>query len=157
MEPVIQARRASECVSLPSPATAAGLLGKQDPASICNGWSKSEFRVADTHSLARRACIVVRSDPLLHTGGKPETRSFSESDLGIAVFRNQSENFTAGRYNRSKRFSYAKANVSLNEHVEPTGLFRPVVISRVILKHRVHSAIHSLAMTFCPSRFRFAD
>ena len=76
-----------------------------------------------------------------------------ESGHRIAVFRNQSGNFAAGRYNRSKRFSYAKANVSLNEHVEPTGLFRPVVISRVILKHRVHSAIHSLAMTFCPSRF----
>jgi hypothetical protein len=70
MEPVIQARRASECVSLPSPATAAGLLGKQYPASICSGWSKSEFRVANTHSLARRACIVVRSGPLLHIGGK---------------------------------------------------------------------------------------
>jgi hypothetical protein len=89
----------------------------------------------------------------LHTGGKPETMSFRESCLGIAVFRNQPRNFAAGRYDRSKRFSYARANVSLNEHVEPTGLFRPVVISRVILKHRVHSAIHSLAMTFCPLRF----
>jgi hypothetical protein len=100
-------------------------------------------------------CGTVR--PAAAHGGKPETRSFRESCLGIAVFPNQSGNFANGRYNRSKRFSYAKANVSLNEHVEPTGLFRPVVISRVILKHRVHSAIHSLAMTFCPSRFRFAD
>ena len=81
MEPVIQARRASECVSLPSAATAAGLLGKQYPASICSRWSKSEFRVANTHSLARRACLVVRSGPLLHPWGKPETRSFRESDL----------------------------------------------------------------------------
>ena len=153
MEPVIQVRRASECVSLPGPATAKGLIGKQYPASICSGWSKSEFRVANTHSLARRACIVVQSGPLLHPAGKPETRSFRESGLRIAVFRNQSGNFAAGRYNRSRRFSYAKANVSLNEHVEPTGLFRPVVISRVILKHRVHSAFHNFAMTFCPSRF----
>ena len=153
MEPVIQARCASECVLLTSPATAKGLLGKQYPASICSGWSKSEFRVANTHSLARRACMVVRSGLLLHPGGKPETRSFRESCLRIVVFRNQSGNFVAGRYNRSKRFSYAKANVSLNEHVEPTGLFRPVVISRVILKHRVHSAFHYFAMTFCPSRF----
>jgi hypothetical protein len=102
-----------------------------------------------------RVGLVLWDDQVrwLHPGEKPETTSFSESALGIAVFRNQSGNFAAGRYNRFKRFSYAKANVSLNEHVEPTGLFRPVVISRVILKHRVHSAIHSLAMTFCPSRF----